>query len=201
MKPDVLKNLYCLLDIMCSNSQWSGKYAVGSQDSGLEIGHNGIKLTFADICELSNVLFRQLEERFGPLFSNLCGISADEDPGESSSSSGLFEAVEVVNLLFRCCMLLLILLESSQGLLLEKWLILLKILRKLSSDNLVEKTGKHAFVFEKSVFRECAPGENGCSTSSFEGFTASLQYLEPYNPLLFLMSTMLEVILQPYQCI
>ncbi|KAL7097075.1 hypothetical protein ACP275_10G120000 [Erythranthe tilingii] len=88
-------------------------------------------------------------------------------------------------------MLLLTLLEPSQKLILEKWPILLRILRKSSSHHLVENTGgRNTFVFEKSVIR----GENGCcSTSSVEGFTASLQFLEPYDPLLFFMSTILEV--------
>ncbi|KAI3464354.1 hypothetical protein Pfo_021017 [Paulownia fortunei] len=193
MKPPVLKNLYCLLGHLSSNAQWSVKYAVGSHDFDLEICHDGIKVTFGDICELSNVLFKELEERCEQLYSNLCGISANKDLGESSSSLGLFDAVEVMNLLFRCCMLLLTLIAAQQNLILEKGLILLRILRKLSLPNLVENTGKHAFVFEKSVFRDYAPGDNGCSTSSIEGFTASLQFLEPSNPLLFFISTMLEV--------
>ncbi|KAL7156130.1 hypothetical protein ABFS83_03G122300 [Erythranthe nasuta] len=181
-KPDVLKDLYGFLDKFSSNAKWSYKFA---HEFDLEICHDGIKLTFADINELSNVLFTHLEEKFERLFSNLC---ADKDLRESSSNSGLFDAVEVVNLLFRCCMLVLTLLEPSQNLILEKLPILLGILRKSSSHHLVDNTGRNTFVFEKSVFRE-----NDCCTSSVEGFTASLQFLEPYDPLLFLMSTILEV--------
>ncbi|KAL7097073.1 hypothetical protein ACP275_10G119900 [Erythranthe tilingii] len=188
-KPDVLKDLYGLLDKFSSNAKWSYKFAAaGSREFDLEICHYCIKLTFADINELSNALFTHLEEKFERLFSNLC---ADENLRESISDSGFFDAVEVVNLLFRCCMVVLTLLEPSQKLILEKWPILLRILRKSSSHHLVEKTGgSNTFVFEKSVIR----GENGCcSTSSVEGFTASLQFLEPYDPLLFFMSTILEV--------
>ncbi|KAL9154411.1 hypothetical protein ABFS82_10G112100 [Erythranthe guttata] len=186
-KPEVLKDLYGLLDEFSSNAKLSYKFAAREFD--LEICHYCIKLTFADINELSNALFTHLEEKFERLFSNLC---ADENLRESIiSDSGFFDAVEVVNLLFRCCMVVLTLLEPSQKLILEKWPILARILRKSNSHHLVEKTGgRNTFVFEKSVI--C--GENGCcSTSSVEGFTASLQFLEPYDPLLFFMSTILEV--------
>lgn len=197
MKPSALKNLYSFLVQLSSNAEWSIKDAVGSHDFALEICHENTKVTFGDISELSNVLFKELEERFEQLFSKLCGISANKDLGESSSNLGLFDAVEVLNLIFRCCMLLLTLLEERHDLILEKGSILLRILRKLILPNLVENTGKHVFVFEKSVFHERTPEDNGCSTSSVEGFTASLQFLEPCNPLLFFKSTMLEVILQP----
>ncbi|KAK6116691.1 hypothetical protein DH2020_049573 [Rehmannia glutinosa] len=193
MKPLVLRDLYRLLAHLSLNTQWSVKYSVGSHDFDLEICHDGIKVTFGDISELSNVLFKELEERFEQLFWNLCGVSANKDHGESCSNLGLFDAVEVMNLLFRCCMVLLTLLAARQNLVLEKGLILLRILRKLRLPNLVENTGKCAFVFEKSVFRECAPGNSGCSTSSVEGITASLQFLGPSNPLRFFMSTMLEI--------
>ncbi|KAG8378463.1 hypothetical protein BUALT_Bualt08G0139800 [Buddleja alternifolia] len=187
MKPPVLKNLYRLLDHLSSNAQWSVKYAVGSHDFDLEICHDGIKVTIGDICELSNILFKELEERFEQFVATACG--------ESSSHIGLFDAVEVMNLLFRCCMLILTLLAAKQNLLLEKGPILLGILKKLSSPNLVENSGKHVFVFERSAFYEGALGDNGCTTSAAEDFTASLQFLEPYNPHLFLTCSMLEVFL------
>ncbi|KAK4413360.1 hypothetical protein Salat_2748600 [Sesamum alatum] len=193
MKAPMLKNLYRLLIHLSSSAQWSVKYAVGSPELDLEICDGGIKVTVGDICELSNVLFKELEERFEQLFLNFCRISANKDLGESSNHLDLCNAVEIMNLLLRCCMLLLTLHTAKPSLISEKGPILLRILRKLSSPNLVENTGKHAFVFEKSVFRECAPADNGCSTSSVEGFTATIQLLEPRNPLLFLKSTMLEV--------
>ncbi|KAL0314134.1 UNVERIFIED_CONTAM: hypothetical protein Sangu_2257800 [Sesamum angustifolium] len=193
MKPPVLKNLYHLLIRLSSSAQWSVKYAVGSPEHDLEICDGGIKVTFGDIRELSNVLFKELEERFERLFSIFSRISANKDLGESNFHQALCNAVEIMNLLFRCCMLLLTLLAAKPNLILEIGPIVLRIVRKLSSPNLVENTGTHAFVFEKSVFHECAPADNGCSTSYVEGFTASIQFLEPCNPLLFLKSTMLEV--------
>lgn len=189
-----LNNLYGILVKLSSTAQWKVKSAEGSHEFDLEISHEGIKLTFGDICELSNVLFQELEERFEQLLSKLSGVSAAEDLGESSSILDLFDAVEVLNLLFRCCMLLLALLAAQQNLIFEKGTILIKILRKLMLPDLVKTTGKHAFVFEKSVFRECAPQDNGCSTSSVEGFSASIEFLEPCNPLLFFKCSMLEVI-------
>ncbi|KAL3638704.1 hypothetical protein CASFOL_016611 [Castilleja foliolosa] len=191
MKPPVLSNLYRLLKNLALNAQWNVNYSVNSHNFDLEMCHDGIKLTFIDISELSGILFRQLEEKFVQLLSSL---SRNCDNGESSSNLGLFDAVEIMNLLFRCCLMLLILLGEKQNLVLEKGLILLRIVKKLSLPGMVENTGKHAFVFEESVFRECSPGDNGCSTSSVEGFTASLQFLGPNNPLLFFSSTMLEVI-------
>ncbi|KAK4391249.1 hypothetical protein Sango_2188200 [Sesamum angolense] len=193
MKPPVLKNLYHLLIRLSSSAQWSVKYAVGSPEHDLEICDGGIRVTFGDIRELSNVLFKELEERFERLFSIFSRISANKDLGESNFHQALCNAVEIMNLLFRCCMLLLTLLAAKPNLILEKGPIFLRIVRKLSSPNLVENTGTHAFVFEKSFFHECAPADNGCSTSYVEGFTASIQFLEPCNPLLFLKSTMLEV--------
>lgn len=189
-----MKNLYGIIVELSSNAQWEVKSAEGSHEFDLEISHEGIKLTFGDICELSNVLFRELEERFEQLFSKLSGVSAAEDLGESGSSLDLFDAVEVLNLLFRCCMSLLALLAAQQNLIFGKGSILLEILKRLMLPDLVKNTGKHAFVFEKSVFHECAPQDNGCSTSSVEGFSASIEFLEPCNSLLFFKCSMLEVI-------
>ncbi|GFP81402.1 hypothetical protein PHJA_000283500 [Phtheirospermum japonicum] len=191
MKPPVLRNLYHLLKNLSLNAQWNVNYSVSSHNFDLEMCHDGIKLTFIDISELSNILFKQLDEKFEQIFSNL---SRNYDIGESSSNLGLFDAVEIMNSLFRCCLMLLTLLGAQQNLVLEKGLILLRIVRKLSLPDLVENKGKQAFVIEESFFRECGLGDNGCSTSSVEGFTASLQFLGPNNPLLFFMSTMLEVL-------
>lgn len=179
---------------MSSNAEWSINNGVDSHDFDLEICHGDIKVNFEDISELANVIFKEVEERFELLFSKLCCISAEKDLVESSSSLGLFDAMEVVNLLFRCCMLLLTLFEARQCLILEKGLIILRILGKLILPNLVNNTRVNAFVFEQSAYHECTPEDNGCSASSVEGFTASLQFLEPYNPLLVFKTTMLEVI-------
>ncbi|KAL8485922.1 hypothetical protein ACS0TY_027998 [Phlomoides rotata] len=193
MKSPALKNVYSFLVQLCSNAEWSINNAVDSHSFDIEICHGDITVTFEDISELANVMFKELEERFEHLFSKLGGISADEDLVESSSSLGLFDAMEVLNLLFRCCMLLIMLLEARLNLILEKGQILLRILGKLFSPNLVKDTRGNAFVFEKSFFHECTPVDNGCSASSVEGFTASLQFLEPYDPLLVFKTTMLEV--------
>ncbi|XP_047962585.1 uncharacterized protein LOC125207336 [Salvia hispanica] len=174
-----LKNLYSILVKLSSNPQWKIKYVEGSHEFDLRICNEGIKLKSWDICELSDVLFDKLEVRFERLFSELT---------ENSSSSDLFNAVEVLSLLFRCCILLLPLLALRQSLELEKGAILWKIVRKLMLPGLARDTGKHAFVFEESVY-----SENGCSASSVEGFSASIEFLEPCNPLLFLKCTMLEV--------
>ncbi|GER30276.1 transducin/WD40 repeat-like superfamily protein [Striga asiatica] len=193
MRPPFLKNLYRIFSKFSSNAQWAVKSSAGSLDFDLEFHHDGITVTFGDISEICNILFKQLEERFERLFSNLSVNYADEDCGPYSLNSSLFVAVEVVSLLFRCCLMLLTLLAAKQNLVLDKGLVLLKIVRNLSSLDLAENTVGSAFVFEKSFFRKCEPGENGFSTTSVEGFTASLQLLRPTNPLLYFISVMLEV--------
>ncbi|CAA0838795.1 Transducin/WD40 repeat-like superfamily protein [Striga hermonthica] len=193
MRPPFLKDLYRIFAKFSSNAQWAVKSSAGSLDFDLEFRHDGITVTFGDISEISNILFKQLEERFERLFSDLSVSYADEDCGPYSLNSSLFEAVEVVSLLFRCCLMLLTLLAAKQNLVLDKGLVLLKIVRQLSLLDLAGKTVGSPFVFEKSFFRKCEPGENGFSTASVEGFTASLQLLGPTNPLLYFISLMLEV--------
>ncbi|KAH6776610.1 hypothetical protein C2S52_014171 [Perilla frutescens var. hirtella] len=189
-----LKNLYSILVNLYSNSQWKVKYAEGSLEKDYIIcDEGGFEVTFGDICELSNVLFQELEKNFDKIFSELSGVSAAKDLGESSSTLDLFNAVEVLISLFRCCLLLFVFIGAQQNLLFEKGPVLLNILRRLMSPNLIKNRGKQAFVFEKSVFHECAPQDNGCSTSSVEGFSASIEFLEPCNSLILLKCTMLEV--------
>lgn len=189
-----LKTLYEFLVGLSSNAQWKVLYAGGSHEFNLGICHEGIKLRWGDICELSKVLLQKLEERFEQIVSDLSAVSAAKDLGESSTDLGLFDVVEIFGLLFRCCMLLLPLVAVQGDLIYEKGPILLKIVRKLMLPNLMKNTRKHALVFEKSVFREFAPQDNGCSTSSVEGLSVSLEFLEPCNPLRIFKRTMLEVI-------
>ncbi|XP_073017706.1 uncharacterized protein [Primulina eburnea] len=195
IKPPILKKLYCLLVGISANVKWSPKNTVGSGYFGLETCYIGIKVTFEDVCVLSNSLFAELAERFEKISSTLLDISENESRSENESESDLhlFDDVEVVNLLLRCCMLLLTLLAAQQNLMLEKGQILLRVIKKLCSPIWVENKGKHVFIYNKSVFRRCDPGSKGCSTSFAEDFTASLQILEPCNPLHFFMSAMLEV--------
>ncbi|XP_051136888.1 uncharacterized protein LOC127255421 [Andrographis paniculata] len=191
MKAPVLKDLYELLLRLSYDSQWVVKNAAGSHDFELSICNGGITASFQSILELSNVLFKELDERFEQ-FLKYYSISVSKD-WERTSYSGIFDSFEVTVLLFRNCMLLLSLLEPQQNLILEKGEILFRILRKLNMPKVPQNTGKHRFSYEKSVFRECSPGNNGCSTSCAEDFTASLQFLEPHNPLHSVLTTMLEV--------
>lgn len=196
IKPPILKKLYCLLVGISSDVKWTPKNTVGSGYFGLETCYSGIKVTFGDVCMLSNSLFGELAERFEKISSTSLDISENKNQSENKSESDLhlFDAVEVVNLLLRCCMLLLTLLAAQQNLMLDKGQILLRVVKKLCSPSWVENKGKHDFIFNKSVFSRCDLGNKGCSTSFAEDFTASLQILEPCNTLHFFMSTMLEVI-------
>ncbi|CAI9755953.1 unnamed protein product [Fraxinus pennsylvanica] len=194
IKPPVLKSLYLLLVHLSSIRQWSVKCAVGLNDFDLEIYHEGIKVAFGDVCRLSDVLFKEINERFKH-FLALCENLASKNFEEVSSHSDLLDAAEIVNLLLRCCLVLLILLVAQQNLFLEKGLILFRILRQLSSPNSLVRKEKSAFNFEKSVSHECARGDSNCTTSYAEDFTASFYILEPSNLYLFFQSAMLEVFL------
>lgn len=197
MKSAALKDLYHILLRLTSGARWSVENIAGSRDFELKICLGEVEFNSGDVCELSNVLFKELDERFGKLFSKLSIISAGKDAGESSSSLDLFDSFEVLIFLFRCCLLLLVLPGSRQNHIVEKGGILCRILRKLHLANVVENTKKHKFVIEKSVFQEYASYNNDCSTSLTEDWTASLQFLEPCNCLYFFVSTILEVILWP----
>ncbi|XP_073146838.1 uncharacterized protein [Henckelia pumila] len=195
IKPPILKKLCCLLFGISSNVKWSAKNTVGSGYIGLETCYSGIKVTFGDVCVLSDSLFAELTERFEKLSSTLLNISANKSHSEYEFESDfhLFDSVEVVSLLLRCCMLLITLLAAQQNLMLDKGQIILRVVKKLWSPSWVANEGKQALIFNKSVFQRCDHGSEGCSTSFAEDFTASFQILEPCNPLHFFTSTMLEV--------
>ncbi|KAL2513304.1 hypothetical protein Adt_18904 [Abeliophyllum distichum] len=194
IKPPVLKSLYILLVHLSSSPQWSVKYKVGLDDFDLEIYRDGIKVAFGDVCTLSDVLFKEITERFKHSLA-LCENFANKNLGEVSSHSYLLDAAEIVNLLLRCCIVLLTLLVVEQNLLLEKGLVLFRVLRQLSLSNSVARPEKSAFKFEKSVSHERAHRDSDCTTSYAEDFTASFHFLEPSNLHLFFQSAMLEIFL------
>ncbi|RZS02772.1 hypothetical protein BHM03_00032839 [Ensete ventricosum] len=82
---------------------------------------------FADLTYLSNLFFRELEEKFERLFSEV-GL-----PVPSAFTDSYQEGLV---LLLRCCMVMLHFLEFDLSLVVEKCKILLSILRRLCVPNL-----------------------------------------------------------------
>lgn len=189
MTKAVLKGLYFLLNHLCQNQQCRSSNGLESSILSVEIS----KVRTEDIKRLSDVLFKELSQRFDQFFSALPNLS-NNGTGNGNSASDMAEAAEIVNWLLRCCLVLLILLQDQQSLLLEKAHVLLQVRRSLCSLNLNAKNERKGFRFEKSVSRACAYGENDCTTST-EDFMASLHFLEPSDSRLPLLLAMLEVIL------
>lgn len=185
----ILKGLYFLLNHLCRNQQCRSRNALESDMLSVEIS----EVRTEDIKRLSDVLFKELSQRFDQFFSALPNLS-NNDIGAGNSASDMAEAAEIVNWLLRCCLILLILLQDQQSLLLQKAHVLLQVRRSLCSVNLNVKNDKRGFRLEKSVSRACEYGENDCTTST-EDFVASLHFLEPSDSRLPLLSAMLEVIL------
>ncbi|XP_042504319.1 uncharacterized protein LOC122081314 isoform X3 [Macadamia integrifolia] len=187
----LLRKLYYLLIHLSMNSSlYSPKFGA-SNDSNREGHQSTFNLPFTDICNLSNFLFEELSRKFEHLFS-----------GSESASQQLDILVhpEDLKLLLRCCMGMLRLLEFNQGFLLEKCKILLAILCKLcSSDVLLHisrnlgENAKHALRFERSFSRQCVYAGHSGFTTYVEEYNASMCIVEEAgSPIPFLCS-LLEV--------
>ncbi|EPS59319.1 hypothetical protein M569_15491 [Genlisea aurea] len=184
IKADFLKNLYRFLNSLLLAEQGNIQCALAdSRDlNKVKVCHEGVKFTFGDALVLSDVLFREVERRFEEMFSRLLVDDPDKD-------SHLTDAMEVMTLLFRCCMLLLILLEACKNHTLEKGLVLLRLLKKSISLKTSENGSGKAHGFESSSERK---SDNGVFGSSVKDFTASLQFLEPSPPVSSVKSAILE---------
>lgn len=189
MNKAVLKGLYFLLNHLCRNRQCRSNNGFESNILSVEIS----KVLSKDIIRLSDVLFKELFQRFERLFSALRNDPSSIDVEDGNPALDMAEAAEIVNWLLRCCLVLLILLQDQQIILLEKGQVLLRVLRSLCLVNLNVKNERRWFRFEKSISRSCESGDNVYTTST-EDFVASLHFLEPSGSRLHLVSAMLEVI-------
>ncbi|CAK9158135.1 unnamed protein product [Ilex paraguariensis] len=196
----LLRTLHYLLIHLSSNQQRSANYGDHLDDLDMEIGRYGIRVAFKQICKLSSILFKELSKRFNKFFATLSDVSTRSALGQAGLPLDMRIAAETVNLLLRCCMVILNLLVPQQYLLLENGKVLLEILRKLGSLDLVRTQDKDTISFEKSVSHGCTYIDKGCTTSVREDFVASLHFLEPSDPHRPFLCAMLEVIqqLQPY---
>ncbi|KAI3440075.1 uncharacterized protein J3R85_004046 [Psidium guajava] len=108
------------------------------------------------------------------------------------STSKLWNNVEELTLLLRCCLSVLTLLSFDQNLILEKARVLLSVLSKLISFSSSENDEDASISF-KRFRRECSYCENGFTTSVAEDLVASLHFLQPSDPHRSLLSALLEV--------
>lgn len=99
-------------------------------DSGNVASHcwnlktRGESISFVDVCNLSDVLFTELDRCFEILFSTLCKENA------YTFASGE-ESIELAVLYLRCCVKIITLLLPNQDLVLEKAKTLFSILSRL----------------------------------------------------------------------
>ncbi|KAL7263555.1 hypothetical protein ACSBR1_001670 [Camellia fascicularis] len=193
LKPPLLKSLYYLLIHLSSNPPTC--YPRAGTDSTFcsnGIGQYGIKVSFEDICSLSDISFKELSKMFRQFLSVLPDVSASQSPGQSRMQVDIRATAEQLNLLLRCCMVLLNLLVADQYRLLENGQVLLDILRELCSQNLTNRNDNNTISFEK-VYHKYIYNDNDCSTSFTEDIVASLHFMEPVDLRLHYLCTMLEV--------
>ncbi|XP_057469958.1 uncharacterized protein LOC130758950 isoform X1 [Actinidia eriantha] len=204
LKPPLLKRLYYLLVHLSSNPPIC--YPRAGADStfwDLKIGRFGVRVPFGDISSLSDALFRELSQTFKQFLSALHGITASRDIGQASLHFDIEASAEQLNLLLRCCMVMLNLLVTDQYCLLRNGQILLDIQGELCSLNLVQGNEENTISIEK-VSREFTYKGSDCATSLSltEDIVASLHFLEPVDPCLPFLCSLLEVLLpvESYLC-
>ncbi|KAK9270305.1 hypothetical protein L1049_025883 [Liquidambar formosana] len=190
LKPPVLKSLYCLIIRLSLNKQICCSDLRTTSNCSNQFG---FKVTFQDICDLSNIMFKQLCERFKQIFSALNGLSASQAHGPSGLCSDTWTISEELLLLLRCCLVVLTLFDPPDQQILEKSKLLISILSRLRSLDFIGGREKNGITFKASVSRESACTNNGCTTSVAEDFVASLRFLEPSDPCLPFLRAMLEV--------
>ncbi|XP_057469959.1 uncharacterized protein LOC130758950 isoform X2 [Actinidia eriantha] len=200
LKPPLLKRLYYLLVHLSSNPPIC--YPRAGADStfwDLKIGRFGVRVPFGDISSLSDALFRELSQTFKQFLSALHGITASRDIGQASLHFDIEASAEQLNLLLRCCMVMLNLLVTDQYCLLRNGQILLDIQGELCSLNLVQGNEENTISIEK-VSREFTYKGSDCATSLSltEDIVASLHFLEPVDPCLPFLCSLLEIFLQVF---
>ncbi|XP_030550843.2 uncharacterized protein LOC115755541 isoform X2 [Rhodamnia argentea] len=177
-KPLLLKRLRAVL--MC--------FSLRTPDSSCLVN----VLPQQDICKLSENLYEELCERSQQLFSALRENSISQKHARTLSTSKLWNNVEELALLLRCCLSVLTLLSFDQNLILERTRVLLSILSKLISFSSSENDEEASISFKR--FRwERSYRENGFTTSVAEDLVASLHFLQPSDRHRSLLSALLEV--------
>lgn len=194
INPFLLRRLYLLLNYLCSKAECCTNNGLGLDHLMVEFGDDSMEVTSGDICELSDVLFQELSKKIEQLFSALSSGSSNKKLEDGNSIPDICGTVEIVNLLLRCSLVMLNLLEHQHDCLLVKGKVILEIFRKLSSVNFNMKQKNEEVRFEKSVPHLSINNDNDCITSSVENFVASLHFPELSDPCLHYVSSTIEVI-------
>ncbi|KAK1582171.1 hypothetical protein Q3G72_012449 [Acer saccharum] len=100
----------------------------------LEYNLNGLTVKLKEICDLSDILFEQLDSRFKQIYDGFQDVSADQANGQAVSHSNSWASFEELIWILRCCMVILSLMPDL-SLLIEKGQILLSVLRRLISSS------------------------------------------------------------------
>ncbi len=160
---------------------------------------------FLEVRKLSEILFEELDRRFKQFFvSDLRDVSRG-----TKSGTEIWPSVDQLNLILRCCLVVLNLLELDPSFSYEKARVLLSIMKILVSfgssgeSERKRKRSKSSVKFEKLFSREFVlnSGVNGdgCITSLAEDFAASLCFVEPSDPCRPFLCAVLEVIFAKFE--
>ncbi|KAL6972223.1 mitogen-activated protein kinase [Sarracenia purpurea var. burkii] len=196
LQSPLLKRVYYLLVHLASYSPTC--YPNAGADvtfCDIKIGWCGIRVPFEDIFCLSDILFQELYEMFMWFLSTLYDVSANHALGRTILHLDIQVTAEQLNLLLRCCLVMLNLLVHDQSRLLKKGQVL-SMLRELCSLNLIQGNEESTINFEK-VSRAYTFDDNDCTTSLSEDIVASLHFMEPVDPCLPFLCALLEVFEKP----
>ncbi|XP_010255753.1 PREDICTED: uncharacterized protein LOC104596352 isoform X1 [Nelumbo nucifera] len=201
LKAPLLRSLYCLLVYLFSNSSLHCSNIEALKDLKRESHQFDLKATFADICKLSNFLFKELQRKFEKLSAWL-NSSVNMATDRARLCSDILTHPEDLTMLLRCCLITLLLLEFDQSFLLEKCQVLLEVLRKVCSPDLLlcisghmKENEKSTISLKRSVSQECIYASNNSitSVSVVEEFNASMSLAKQPCSLIPILCLMLEV--------
>ncbi|CAA7039682.1 unnamed protein product [Microthlaspi erraticum] len=128
-KPPILNRLLYILGHFASTQPVNWENCdIASHQWSIKLSGDQVELiNFEDVCNLSHVLFTELDRSFENLFSTLFKQNAETCPTFATTE----ESIGLANLFLRCCMKMVTLLMPKQELVLEKGRTLLSILSRL----------------------------------------------------------------------
>ncbi|KAJ7001012.1 hypothetical protein NC653_011451 [Populus alba x Populus x berolinensis] len=180
LNPPGLKRLYALLHHLSTL-----KTPISSSFPDTKLEKCRLNFELEDINCLSDILFKQLEDRFHGFFSAL------HEHNVSAADNGKCFLIEELTLLLRCCLVMLVLIEHDQPLVIEKGLGILSMLSRLVATELSGQNGKSSITFKKLTSRQSVIDD--CTTSITEEFVASLCLWKPSDPRYAFLCAVLEV--------
>ncbi|CAH8318077.1 unnamed protein product [Eruca vesicaria subsp. sativa] len=142
-KQPLLKHLLCILSKLSSTQpiNWDSCDVASHNWNLKSSGEQVESISFVDVCNLSDVLFMELDNSFESLFSTLRKKNAESCYTFASSEE---ERTELAILYLRCCLKIITLLFPNQDLVLKKAKTLVSVLSGLVS---ATYGGSSSFVF------------------------------------------------------